>query len=260
MTPATADRAGRAGLALVVSVAVLMAGLVVSGSAERPVGVDPAAQVAVWEVGRMPPPVVEPPAPTRVGPDAVPEPDVRWLSAVARRTGIGPRALRAYAVADLRLSAEDPRCKISWVTLSGIGWVESRHGSIGNRRLGPDGRPGPTPIVGVPLSGAGPVALVLDSDQGRLDGDTRYDRAIGPMQFIPRTWQLWGRDGDGDTVADPHDLDDAAYSAARLLCSSGRPLDSPDGWMRAVLSYNASGRYLRDVLSATNTYASRAGG
>ncbi len=189
---------------------------------------------------------------------SVPRLDDRWVSTVAGRTGIGTRALSAYASADLRLGQEEPRCHLSWATLAGIGYVESHHGTIGGRVLGSDGRPGKAPIIGVALSGDGPVDRVADSDGGRLDGDTRYDRAVGPMQFIPATWRRWGGDGDGDSVVDPQDVDDAVYAAARYLCASGGPLDSPVAWRQAVLSYNRSTTYLLDVLAATNTYAARA--
>jgi len=37
------------------------------------------------------------------------------------------------------------------------------------------------------------------------------------MQFIPSTWQLAGRDGNGDGTADPFNIDDAALSAATCL-------------------------------------------
>ncbi len=45
-----------------------------------------------------------------------------------------------------------------------------------------------------------------------------YDRAVGPMQFLPGTWGRWGSDGDRDGVSDPQDVDDAALAAARYLC------------------------------------------
>ena len=160
-------------------------------------------------------------------------------------------------MADLRLGVEQPRCGLSWSTLAGVGYVESRHGTIGGRRLGADGRPGLTPIFGVPLTGAGPVAHVADTDDGRLDGDTLVDRAVGPMQFVPSAWRTWGSDGDGDGAADPQDVFDAAYSAGRYLCAVGLPLKSAIAWTRAVLSYNPSASYLRDVLAAANAYASR---
>jgi membrane-bound lytic murein transglycosylase B len=155
---------------------------------------------------------------------------------------------------------EKPRCRLSWATLAGVGWVESQHGTFGGRTLGVDGRPGLTPIFGVPLSGVGPVAYVADTDGGRIDGDSRYDRAVGPMQFVPSAWRTWGSDGDGDGAADPQDVFDAAYSAGRYLCAAGLPLKSAIAWSRAVLSYNPSATYLRDVLAAANAYASRSTG
>ena len=68
-------------------------------------------------------------------------------------------------------------------------------------------------ITGPPLDGRG-VASIPDSDGGRWDGDATWDRAVGPMQFIPTTWRSLGRDGNADRVADPNNLFDAAVSAA----------------------------------------------
>ena len=46
--------------------------------------------------------------------------------------------------------------------------------------------------------------------------------ALGPMQFLPSTWALWGTDGFGDTgppnIMNPFD---AVPSAARMLCADG---------------------------------------
>jgi membrane-bound lytic murein transglycosylase B len=99
------------------------------------------------------------------------------------------------------------------------------------------------------------VATVHDSDGGRLDGDRVNDRAVGPMQFVPSTWEAWHSDGDGDGVADPQDIDDAALAAARYLCSVGGDLAGVPGWTRAVLGYNASMDYVRAVNRAAVGYA-----
>ncbi|MDN4645902.1 lytic transglycosylase domain-containing protein, partial [Arthrobacter sp. PsM3] len=81
------------------------------------------------------------------------------------------------------------------------------------------------PIVGPSLNGAG-LAAIADTDAGVLDGDARWDHAVGPMQFIPSTWNLAGRDGNGDGTADPFNIDDAALSAATYLCAHGRDLST----------------------------------
>src|SRR3546814_20580862 len=63
---------------------------------------------------------------------------------------------------------------------------------------------------------------VCSSDLGgRWDGDARWDRAVGPMQFIPGTWKSFGVDGSGDGLADPNNVFDAATAAARYLCHGG---------------------------------------
>jgi membrane-bound lytic murein transglycosylase B len=250
--PAVRIAAALVGLAL-----TLVAGLVltsqVGGGAVDPV----AGYVRAATVLPSAPSTAPVPGPAASEGPGLPRPDVGWVDRTARRTGIATTALSAYASADLGLGGDQPRCRLSWATLAGIGYVESRHGTIGGRLLGGDGRPGLTPIFGVHLTGEGPVARIADTDDGRLDGDHRYDRAVGPMQFLPSTWRRWGSDGDGDGAADPQDLDDAAYSAGRYLCASGVPLDSAVSWTRAVLSYDPSAGYLRDVLAAANAYASR---
>jgi len=96
--------------------------------------------------------------------------------------------------------------------------------------------------------GGNGFAVVVDSDGGRLDGNDRWDRAIGPMQFLPETWSKWATDGNGDGVSDPHNLYDAAAAASRFLCDlSASRGPSPSTF---VLGYNESTSYVRDVLAA----------
>ncbi len=77
------------------------------------------------------------------------------------------------------------------------------------------------------------------------------------MQFIPSTWEQWGADGDGDGTADPNDIDDAAYAAARYLCADGNDLASSIGWSGSVFSYNHSSTYVAAVHAAATAYAER---
>ncbi|MGH3931048.1 MAG: lytic transglycosylase domain-containing protein [Pseudonocardiaceae bacterium] len=180
-----------------------------------------------------------------------------WASRVAPVTGIPQRALQAYANAHAAMAATEAGCQLTWVTLAGIALIESKHGSGPTRNLGQDGRPS-SPIIGVPLNGGPGVRAIADTDGGFLDGDRVWDRAVGPFQFIPSTWANWRTDGDGDGVAEPQDIDDAAVSAARYLCAGGRNLATGEGWLQAILSYNNSVPYVQNVYTASQTYAKSA--
>ena len=147
---------------------------------------------------------------------------------------------RAYVSA----VARSPRgCHLRTAHLAAIGQVES--GSVGGRSVGADHRV--TPQIYGPLLDGGPFAVVHDTDGGTYDGDGTYDRAMGPLQFLPGTWRWAGRDGDGDGRKDPQNVFDAALATAGYLCADGRDLRS-DGELRsAVLSYNYSGDYVAAV-------------
>ncbi|WP_328874705.1 hypothetical protein OHT76_34135 [Streptomyces sp. NBC_00287] len=149
----------------------------------------------------------------------------------------------AYRRAEARLHRSTPGCRLRWQLLAAIGQVES--GQAGGGRLTADGTT-LTPILGPRLDGVR-FALIRDSDGGAYDGDTGYDRAVGPMQFIPSTWAVWGADGNGDARADPHNVFDAALAAGRYLCAGGRDLSVPGDLDAAILGYNHSTAYLRTV-------------
>ncbi|WIY07167.1 lytic murein transglycosylase [Amycolatopsis mongoliensis] len=181
----------------------------------------------------------------------------QWASQVAGASGVPARALQAYGNAELAMRADQPKCRISWATLAGIGRIESNHGQYAGAVLGADGRPS-KPIVGVPLDGSAGVQAIGDTDGGRYDGDAGVDRAVGPMQFIPSTWRKWASDGNGDGLGDPQQIDDAALAAARYLCAGGRDMASPAGWWAGILSYNNSTEYAQKVFGLADGYAKAA--
>ncbi|MFE1878390.1 lytic transglycosylase domain-containing protein [Streptomyces diastatochromogenes] len=149
----------------------------------------------------------------------------------------------AYRRAEAELARTAPGCRLRWQLLAAIGQVES--GQARGGRVTPDGTT-VTPILGPRLTG-GAYAVVPDTDSGAYDGDAAYDRAVGPMQFIPSTWAHWGADGNGDGHADPDNVYDAALAAGRYLCAGGRDLSNPADLDRAILGYNHSDAYLRTV-------------
>ena len=183
-------------------------------------------------------------------PAAALEPQTWGLSSVAN--GIPAQALAAYQAAQRLLASADPGCHIDWALLAGIGKVESDHGRWGRNLLDAAGTAVPG-IFGVPLTGAG-VARITDTDGGRFDRDTVFDRAVGPMQFIPGTWKSVGADGNGDGRRDPQNMADAATAAGIYLCSGSGDLTQPADLTRAVLRYNYSMDYVAKVTSIAASY------
>jgi Transglycosylase SLT domain len=179
-----------------------------------------------------------------------------WVVPAGGGATIPALTLRAYREAAAWAAGFDADCRLPWTVLAGIGRIESNHGLFGGpaTRFSPGGAVSPR-ITGPPLDGNG-VASIPDSDGGRWDGDTTWDRAVGPMQFIPTTWRTLGRDGNGDGVADPNNLFDAAVSAAGYLClSGGGSLADPARLRQAVYGYNHSWPYVDAVLGWARLYA-----
>ncbi|MFJ3543177.1 lytic murein transglycosylase [Streptomyces rubiginosohelvolus] len=187
----------------------------------------------------------KPPAPLKPGKKPNPLVARAWSEA-----GIPATVLDAFRKAESAVGRSDPGCGLPWQLLAAIGKVESGQASGG--RVDARGTT-LTPILGPALDGNG-FALIRDTDDGAYDGDGTYDRAVGPMQFIPSTWAAWGADGNGDGRKDPDNIYDAALAAGHYLCAGPRDLTRRADLDRAILSYNRSDTYLRTVLSWLEFY------
>ncbi|CAL9419366.1 hypothetical protein SUDANB108_01825 [Streptomyces sp. enrichment culture] len=158
--------------------------------------------------------------------------------------GIPATVLDAYKKAEASLRESKPGCNLPWQLLAAIGRVES-----GQARGGRVDAEGTTigKILGPQLDGNG-FALIKDTDNGAYDGNSAYDQAVGPMQFIPSTWAWAGRDGNADGKKDPNNIYDAALAAGHYLCRNGWDLSDQDDLDKAILSYNNSREYLNLVM------------
>lgn len=67
--------------------------------------------------------------------------------------------------------------------------------------------------------------------------------ALGPMQFMPATWEQYGVDADGDGKKNIQSNKDAIYGAAKYLRACGAPGD----WDKAIWGYNHSTDYVNGV-------------
>jgi hypothetical protein len=234
--------------------ALSQAGVASSGPALPSVPAVPFTQAAAPPAG---PPVgrtdIPPVAPALVLPQGV-APGSTQPVPLDSGPGIPARALAAYQSAAALLGRADPGCHLDWSVLGAIGRVESDHARFGGNALDSHGiaRPG---IIGIPLDGRPGTALIRDSDNGRWDRDTVYDRAVGPMQFIPGTWRSVGADGDGDGQRNPQSMSDAATSAGVYLCSGPGDLRQSGDLYSAIRRYNDSDSYARTVMAIADAYA-----
>lgn len=159
-------------------------------------------------------------------------------------------ALNAYRNAERMMSSAAPRCGVSWNLLAGIGRIESMHANGGAT----DSRgTAVRPIYGPALDGTLPGNEIIV--QSRSAERVTYARAMGPMQFLPGTWSRYASDGDGDGKSNVQNLFDSTLAAARYLCSGGLNLRDQSQVMAAILRYNNSMAYARNVLAWAASYA-----
>ena len=82
--------------------------------------------------------------------------------------------------------------------------------------------------------------------------------ALGPMQFMPSTWNVWGIDGFGDTgAANIMNPFDAVPSAAGMLCADGAAKGGSSLY-GAIFAYNHADWYVNEVLAIAKEYATGA--
>jgi membrane-bound lytic murein transglycosylase B len=162
--------------------------------------------------------------------------------------------LDAYRRAAATMARRAPNCRVGWAAIAGIGKIESNHGRYRGAQFALNGDVFPR-ILGIPLDGTR-SALITDTDGGLLDTDIEFDRAVGPMQFIPSTWSRIDEDGNGDGIRDPNNIYDAALGTAAYLCRAvpAGGLDTDDGLRPAIFSYNHSDAYVEAVLGWVHTY------
>ena len=161
--------------------------------------------------------------------------------------GIPGIVLQAYQRAQQNLAVSDPSCHLPWYLLAGIGKIESSQAE--NGEVDANGNT-LRPILGPVLNGTnGSAAIPATALSYRLTGDPTWQRAVGPMQFLPSTWVEYGGTGN------PSNIFDAAMAAGRYLCAGGRDLSDPAQQAQAVFSYNHSNSYVAKVLLWANAYA-----
>ncbi|RNL81192.1 lytic transglycosylase domain-containing protein [Nocardioides marmorisolisilvae] len=193
------------------------------------------------------------PVPGSIAP-SVPDGTADSVVAGASTSGIPSAALSAYQRGAQIIDAADPTCNVGWELIAAIGRVESDHGQYDGNTLGSDGVSTPG-IYGPELNGENGTQAIMDTDGGQLDHDTVYDRAVGPMQFIPSTWSSVKVDADGDGQRNPQDIDDASLATGVYLCSGTDDLSNRAGQEAAVYRYNHSRAYVDLVLRIMEAYS-----
>jgi membrane-bound lytic murein transglycosylase B len=89
----------------------------------------------------------------------------------------------------------------------------------------------------------------VESNHGQNMGPSSAG-ALGPMQFLPSMWRMYGVDGNGDGEANIMDPEDAIPAAAAYLKRGGAPKD----WYSALYAYNHADWYVKEVLGVAESY------
>ena len=177
---------------------------------------------------------------------------------------VAHQAIPAH-VLDAYRNAASAHCRsgeLPWTVIAGVGAVESAHGTLSGGYVDPiDMTVKPDPILGPVLDGSRPGTRVVPigpyAGEYGLPDDARYQQALGPMQFLPATWEATAA-GIGLAGASPHNLSHAAHAAAAKLCSAMQrhrvDLSREDALRAAIFEYNNSEQYIDDVLAKAAAY------
>jgi hypothetical protein len=94
----------------------------------------------------------------------------------------------------------------------------------------------------------------IESGDGQNMGPSSAG-ALGPMQFLPSTWRIWGIDAFGQTgppdIMNPYD---AVPAAADYLCAYGAGSGGA-ALSAAIFGYNHAAWYVAEVLALARQYA-----
>jgi len=118
-------------------------------------------------------------------------------------------------------AAQGSNCNISANILHAVGRAASNNGQLDGHQFDSAATLEPA-LFGQTGDGTQTnLAVLVDSDEGLIDGDVVWDRPVGPFQILPASWERYGFDANHDGLADPQNLWDAAASAANFLCEMG---------------------------------------
>jgi len=172
--------------------------------------------------------------------------------------GIPTVVYDAYVNAAREMAHYDPSCHLSWQDVAALGRIESDHARYANTSIAANGDTYPS-ILGPALNGTGGNGTYRIPAGITWDGPGPWERAVGPMQFLPTTWlairPLMPPLPRG-VPADPNNVYAATLAAGTYLCLSAGPagMGSLSGIMAAYYSYNHSASYVAEALANALAY------